>query len=279
MRNLNAAAARARCRSSLKAGRIIVAGSGAGERAELRIALELEGHQVGVAETVAQTLEESWSGSHHALILASRFEGIETHALCRKIRLKSELGIIVLAGNDTTQGRIDAWNAGADDYLSSPFVYRELLARVRAVLRRVARFDEERPEIILQDRAIDLHSRRIRGPGSRVSRLTPKEFLILRFLVDHANVAVTHRNLAQTAWDQEPGSKAENIRFVIKQLRGKIEPDPDHPRYILSERSVGYRFHMAQPAGQNTASELSSQLESRPGLWAETKWERPTYSA
>jgi two-component system KDP operon response regulator KdpE len=242
----------------VKVGRIIVAGGGAEERAELRNALEFEGHQVAVAETAQQTLLESCSGSHHALILASRFEGIEPHTLCRRIRLKSDLGIIVLAGNDTTQGRIDAWNAGADDYLSSPFLYRELLARVRAVLRRVARFDEERPEIMLQDRVIDFRSHQIRGPGSRLSGLTPKEFLVLQFLVAHANMAVTHRNLAQTAWRQKAGSKAEHICFVIRQLRRKLEPDPDHPRYILSERSVGYRFHMPQPAGQRTVTEFAT---------------------
>jgi two-component system KDP operon response regulator KdpE len=235
----------------VRVGRIIIAASGAKERTELRNALEFEGHQVALAETAGQTLKESWSGSHHALILAAQFEGIEPHTLCRRIRLKSDLGIIVLAGHDTTQGRIDAWNSGADDYLSLPFVYRELLARVRAVLRRVTRFRE--PEIMLQDRAIDLQSHQIRGPGSRVSRLAPKEVLVLQHLVAHANRAVTHRNLAQTAWQQDDGSKAEQICFVIRQLRKKLERDPDHPRYILSERSVGYRFHMPHPARQSVA--------------------------
>jgi two-component system, OmpR family, KDP operon response regulator KdpE len=260
MRKLNAVAARALCSSpalsAAKAGRIIVAASGAKERTELRNALECEGHQVAVAETAGQTLKESCSGSHQALILAAQFEGIEPHTLCRRIRLKSDLGIIVLAGDDTTQDRIDAWNAGADDYLSLPFVYRELLARVRAVLRRVTRFRE--PEIILQDRAIHFESHQIRGPGSRVSRLAPKEFLVLQHLVAHANRAVSHRDIAQTAWQQDQGGKAQHLCFVIRQLRKKLEPDPDHPRYILSERSVGYRFHMPQQV--------------------ETKWERQKYS-
>jgi two-component system KDP operon response regulator KdpE len=283
MRKLNTGAGLARCpsrsRSLVKTGRILVAGRDAEEREELRIVLELEGHQVAETETVDQTLQEISRGRHHLLILASRFEGMEPHTLCRRIRLESDLGIIFMAGDDTTQGRIDAWNAGADDYLSSPFVYRELLARVRAVLRRVARFDEEGPELILQDRAIDLQSHQVRGPGSRVSRLTPKEFLVLQFLVAHANMPFTHKNLAQTAWQQDGGSKAEYMRSVIRHLRQKLEPDPGHPRYILSERSVGYRFQMPQPAGQSLPAGLSSQLEDQPGLWAETKWEQQTYSA
>ncbi len=146
MRKLNTGTAPAcrpsQSRLSVKAGRILVAGSDAEERKELRIILEFEGHQLIEAETADQTLEQTRSGLHHLVIVASRFEGIEPHMLCRRIRLKSDLGIIILARDETTQNRIDAWNAGADDYLASPFVYQELLARVRSVLRRAPRFYE-----------------------------------------------------------------------------------------------------------------------------------------
>jgi two-component system KDP operon response regulator KdpE len=153
--------------------------------------------------------------------------------------------MIVLGGHDDTrQGRIDAFNAGADDYVSSPFVLRELLARVRAVLRRVARFDDEGHQIVLDDRAIDLKSYEIRGPGSRVSHLTPKEFLVLQCLIAHPNKAFTHQRLAQTVWQRDGGGEVEYLRIVIRQLRRKLEPDPDNPRYILTERSVGYRFEL-----------------------------------
>lgn len=237
-----------------------MASSGAEERKELRTGLEFEGHHVSEAETADQTLEETCSGLHHVLILASGFEGIEPYGLCRTIRQKSDLGIIVVAGNDTKQGLIDVLNAGADDYLASPFVVQELLARVRAVLRRVTRFDEEGHQIILQDRAIDLQSHKIKGPGRRVSRLTPKEFLVLQCLVAHANKAFTHQNLAQTVWQRDGGGEVEFMRAVIRQLRLKLEPDPDNPRYILTERSVGYRFHMPPPAEQSASTELASHL-------------------
>jgi two-component system KDP operon response regulator KdpE len=259
MEKSNAGAALPRCpsrsRSYPKTGRIIVAGSDAEERAELRVVLEFEGHEVSEAETADQTLQQTCSGSYHVLILASRIEGMEPQTLCRRIRLNSDLGIIVVGGDDTTQGRIDAWNAGADDYLSAPFVYRELLAQVRAVLRRAARVDEDGPRIMLQDRAIDLQSHQVEGPGSRVSRLTPKEFLVLQYLIAHANMPFTRKNLAQTAWQQDAGSKADYMRSVIRQLRRKLEPDPNNPRYILSERYVGYRFHMPQPVAQSGATE------------------------
>jgi DNA-binding response OmpR family regulator len=243
---------------SIRAGRMIVASRSARERKELRMALEFDGHQVAEAETVDQTLQEICSGLHHVLILDSGLEGIEPYEFCRRIRLKADLGIIVLAGDDTKQRRIDALNAGADDYLPSPFVLREMVARVRAVLRRVTRSDDGGRQIILQDRAIDLKSYEIRGPGSRVSHLTPREFLVLQCLVARVNKAFTHQNLAQTVWQRDGEGEIEYVRVVIRQLRRKLEPDPDNPRYILTERSVGYRFHM--PAGQNANTEISSQL-------------------
>jgi len=231
-------------RFSVKPGRIIVSHRDPQERKELRVALEVEGHQVAEAETADQTLQETCSGPHHVLILDSRFEGIEPCELCRTIRLKSDLGIIVVAGDDTIQGRIDALNAGADDYLRSPFVQQELLARVRAVLRRVTPSDDAGRQILLQDRAIDLKSYKIRGPGSRVSHLTPNEFLVLQCLVTHANQVFKHNTLAQTVWRRDGEGDVEYMRIVIRQLRRKLEPDPDNPRYILTERSVGYRFHI-----------------------------------
>jgi|SRR5579871_3623404 len=256
-----------RSRFSARAGRILVASSDEQTREELRIALEFESHRVVEADTVDRTLKEACSRLHHVLILDSGFEGAEPHELCRGIRPRSDLGIIVLAGSGTKQGRIDALNAGADDYISSPFILRELLARVRAVLRRVTRSGDERRQIILHDRTIDLESYEIKGPGSRVGHLTPKEFLVLQCLVSRANQPFTHRNLAQTVWQRDGGGELEYVRVVIRQLRRKLEPDPDNPQYILTERAVGYRFHMP-PAAESTACEASSPSVLGAGLLA-----------
>ncbi|MBZ5612050.1 MAG: response regulator transcription factor [Acidobacteriia bacterium] len=238
-----------RFRFSVQPGRIIVASNGAAQRKELRIALELEGHRVTEAETADRTLQETGTGLFQLLLLDSELKGLEPSELCRAIRPKSDLGIIVLAGDDTRQDRIDALNAGADDYVASPFVLPELLARVRAVLRRVTRSSEEGRQIVLEDRAIDLRSHKIKGPGDRVIHLTPKEFLVLKHLVSHANRPLTHQSLAQSVWQRDAGGELEYLRIVIKQLRRKLEPDPDNPQYIRTERSVGYRFDMP-PTGQ-----------------------------
>jgi two-component system, OmpR family, KDP operon response regulator KdpE len=225
------------------AGRILVASGSAQQRAQLRTALEFEGHEVSEAETADQRTQERCSGLHDVLILDSGIEGIGIHELCRRVRAKSDLGIIVLVRNDTKQGRIDMLNAGADDYVPVPFLLAELLARVRAVLRRVRRSGGVR-QIVLQDRAIDLRSHKVKGPGGRVVHLTPKEFLVLQHLAEHADKALTHQSLTQSVWQRDAGSEVEYLRFVIKQLRRKLEPDPDHPRYILTERAVGYRFNL-----------------------------------
>ena len=169
------------------------------------------------------------------------------------MRPKSDLGIILIDRDDTNLGSIDALNAGADDYVPAPFVLAELLARVRAILRRVSRPGARSRRIVLEDRTVDLQSHEIRGPYSRVSHLTPKEFLLLQHLVTHANHPRTHQNLAQAIWQRDGNGEREYMRIVIGQLRRKLEPDPDRPRYILTERSVGYRFQI--PASQTRVSE------------------------
>ena len=234
-------------RSSARTGRILVAGCGADERRELRITLEFEGHEVVEAENRERTIQEGNSGRYHVLVLDSRIAGMEPYELCRAVRRRSEVGIVVLAEGDPKEGCIDALNSGADDYLASPFVPRELQARVRAVLRRLRRFDPDGHQIVLHDRAIDLESHRIRGPGERVSRLTPKEFLVLQCLVGQANTVFTHRKLAQTVWQGDGAGEVDCMRAIIQQIRRKLEPDPENPRYILTERSVGYRFQLPLP--------------------------------
>jgi two-component system KDP operon response regulator KdpE len=221
--------------------RILVATNNPQQRVELRAALEFEGHDVEEAATAAEAVHKACA--HDALVMESVVEGIAAHGLCRAIRRQSKLGIIVWGAEARTTA-IDLLNAGADDFIPAPFVLAELLARVRAILRRVPRSIQKNQQIVLQDRAIDLTSHRIKGPGDREIRLTPKEFLVLRQLVSNANQLLTHQNLAQSVWQRDAVGEVEYMRIVIKQLRRKIEPDPDNPRYILTERSAGYRFEL-----------------------------------
>src|ERR1700722_20542043 len=148
----------------MKTGRILVASRGAEMRGGLRCALELEGHLVAEVETARQTIEETSTGLHDVLLLDSVLDGTGPYELCRAIRPKSDLGIILLSRDQSGQGRIDALNAGADDYVPDRFVFAELLARVRAILRRVTHPAGHRPRIVLEDRAIDFQSHQIHGP-------------------------------------------------------------------------------------------------------------------
>jgi len=122
---------------------------------------------------------------------------------------------------------------------------------VRALLRRVAWSRTEGHQIVLADRAIDLKAYEVKGPGNHVSHLTPKEFLVLRYLVAHADKPRTLQHLAQTIWQRDGSGEVEYVRNVIRQLRRKLEPDPDNPRYILTDRSAGYRFQLPPPDSQN----------------------------
>jgi two-component system, OmpR family, KDP operon response regulator KdpE len=230
----------------MKTGRILVASSGAEMRRELRTGLEFEGHLVAEAETARQTIEETSSGLHDVLLLDSALNGagIGPYELCRAIRPKSDLGIILLSRDQSGQGRIDALNAGADDLVPDRFIFAELLARVRAILRRVTHPAGSRPRIVLEDRAIDFQSHQIQGPDGRITHLTPKECQVLRHLVSHANQTLTPQSLAQTIWQRDGSGQIEYVRIVVKQLRRKLEPDPNNPRYILTQRSAGYQFQL-----------------------------------
>jgi two-component system KDP operon response regulator KdpE len=228
-------------------GHILVASSPPETRLELRSALEFDGHEVVEADSADQTIQQACSEMHDVLIVDSFMDGIAAYGLCRAIRPKSGLGIIVLGGESATSA-IDALNAGADDFVPVPFVMAELLSRVRAILRRVPR--PGRKEIVLPDGTIDLETRTIRRHDGRVSHLTPKEFLVLQSLVTPANKPRTHQSLAQTIWQRDGRGEVEYMRVVVKQLRRKLEPDPENPRYILTERSVGYRFYLPPMAGQ-----------------------------
>jgi DNA-binding response OmpR family regulator len=222
--------------------RALVASSSADKRGELRAALELEGHAVAEAATAEQTIDKACAGPHDVLVMHSVVNGFPAHGLCRTIRRQSKLGIIVWGGKLGTTA-VDSLNAGADDFIPTPLVPAELLARVRAILRRVTRSGEQR-QILLQDREIDLRSYEIKGPGGQVSHLTPKEFLVLQYLVAHADEPKRTQALAQTIWGRDGKGELEYVRVVIRQLRRKIEPDPGNPRYILTDRLEGYRFQM-----------------------------------
>jgi len=168
-------------------------------------------------------------------------DGIVT---CREIRSFSDVAIIMLTVRDTEKDKVTALDAGADDYVTKPFSTPELLARVRAALRRLPNNPESGPQLIKAgDLEVDLQARRIRLRGNTI-RLTPKEFELLRYLALHPNIPVPHMKLLQAVWGPDYGEEVEYLRVFINQLRKKIEADPSNPQFILTEPWVGYRFNM-----------------------------------
>ena len=173
-------------------------------------------------------------------IMMPRMDGLE---VCRRVREHSAVPIIVLTALDMESDKVAALDLGADDYLTKPFGVEELLARVRAVLRRsqwevvplaggIKRFG---------DLEIDLTGHIVRLRGIEV-RLSPTEFALLKQLVANAGKVLTHRMLLQSIWGPEYGGEAEYLRVYINRLRHKLEPDSANPRYLLTEPGVGYRF-------------------------------------
>lgn len=225
--------------------RVLIAGGSQEDRKDLRLALELDGYDVMEAGASPHAADGVTSELHDLLILDSlRDDSISVCAACRAARAASNVGIIVIHRDSDGASPIDLLNAGADDYVRVPYAMNELRARVRALLRRAARGSAERPHIVLHDRTINLKAHEIQGPDGRVSHLTPKEFHVLQCLVAQPNTPKTHHSLAQSVWQRDGKGEVEYMRVVIRQLRRKLEPDPENPRYIVTERSVGYRFDM-----------------------------------
>jgi two-component system KDP operon response regulator KdpE len=161
--------------------------------------------------------------------------------VCRAIRSGSSIAIIMLTVRKSEADKVAALDAGADDFVTKPFTTPELLARIRAALRRVPLTQASSARLQFGQLTIDFAARTVTR-GSRTSHLTPKELDLLRYLTQHANQAVPHRELLQAVWGPDYGDQVDYLRVVIKNLRKKIESSPENPQYIRTEPWVGYRF-------------------------------------
>jgi len=227
-----------------KAKRILLAEDEAVLRDFVSRNLHARGFQVLEASNGLEALALWEREDPHLLILdimMPRMDGLE---VCRRVREHSAVPIIVLTALDSESDKVSALDLGADDYLTKPFGVEELLARVRAVLRRT-QWEAMPPTVsgIKQfgDLEVDLTGHIVRLRGEEV-RLSPIEFALLEQLITNAGKVLTHRILLQRIWGPEYGGEAEYLRVYINRLRHKLEPDPANPRYILTEAGVGYRF-------------------------------------
>jgi two-component system, OmpR family, KDP operon response regulator KdpE len=209
-------------------------------RRVMRTTLTSQGYAVVEAKTGEEALEKLRSDHPGLILLDVNLPGISGLDVCREIRQSSDVPIVMLTVRNTERDKVQALDAGADDYVVKPFGAQELLARIRAALRRSAP-EETTPAFVSNDLQIDFAKRAVALNGNPI-RLTPKEFELLRHLVANQGMALSHRRLLQAVWGPDYGEETEYLRVFINQLRKKIEPDPRHPRYIHTDPWIGYRF-------------------------------------
>ena len=208
----------------------------------LKTTLSSQGYGVRTASDGDEALLILKEWTPDLVITDLRMPNLGGLELCRQIRAKSRIPIIVLSVKGEERIKVEALDAGADDYVTKPFGVHELLARVRATLRRAAAPEEpESPLIAAGDFRIDVATRSVRVRDREV-HLTPKEFDLLSYLARHAGKVLTHRNLLAAVWGGNSVEQPEYLRVFVGHLRKKLEPDESGPRYILTEPWVGYRF-------------------------------------
>jgi two-component system, OmpR family, KDP operon response regulator KdpE len=208
----------------------------------MRASLPARGYEVRTAPDGPQALDEIRKQEPDLIVLDLGMPEMSGLEVCRRAREFSSVPIIVLSAKGTESDKIAALDMGADDYVTKPFSMDELLARVRAALRRSPAQYSDDQTLIAGDLKIDANKRRVTIAESEV-KLTPKEFEVLKYLARNSGKVVTHRALLQAVWGSESTEQTEYLRVFINQLRRKIEPDPQNPRYIITEPWVGYRFN------------------------------------
>jgi two-component system, OmpR family, KDP operon response regulator KdpE len=220
---------------------ILVVEDEPGIRAVLRTLLEGEKYRVVEAETAKRATIEARAHKPDLLLVDLGLPDGDGLTVIRLLREWSPVPIVVLSARTMEEQKIAALDAGADDYVTKPFNARELLARVRAALRRNARSIDRTPLIKLGEVQVDLEKRTARGPDADI-HLTPLEYRVLECLGRHAGSIVTQDQLMREVWGPDHLDDTRNLRVCIKNLRQKLEPDPPRPKYLITETGVGYRF-------------------------------------
>jgi two-component system KDP operon response regulator KdpE len=208
----------------------------------LRTSLSSQGYDLRVANDGETALEIMKDWTPDLVITDLSMPNMDGLELSRRIRAKLSVPIIVLSVKGEERTKVQALDAGADDYVTKPFGMEELLARVRANLRRLSATGSDEPTVIeAGDFLIDQSAHKVTVRGREV-HLTPKEFELLTYLARNANKVVTHRALLAAVWGGNATEQVEYLRVFVGQLRKKLESSSDAPRYILTEPWVGYRF-------------------------------------
>ena len=204
--------------------------------------LRSRGYAVALASSGTEGLDVFERDRPSLVIVDLGLPDMDGTAVCQKLLASADVPILVLSVRGKKRNKIEALDAGADDYVTKPFSPEELLAHVRAALRRsVGRGQDLHGRVERGDLVIDFDRRRVYRRDLEI-RLTPKEFELLTVLAAHAGRVLTHRTILKSIWGSNGAGQQEHLRVLVGQLRRKVEADPAHPRYVLTEPWVGYRF-------------------------------------
>jgi two-component system KDP operon response regulator KdpE len=215
-------------------------------RRALRSTLSALGFVVADAESGEAAMETVREERFDLILMDINMPGLSGTETCRAIRSRSDVSIIMLTVRDRSLDKIEALDAGADGYVTKPFDVNELVARIRATLRRAPALGQSEMlqldgvEISFRDRSVKVNG--------KATRLTPTEQNLLHYFVTHPNTALPHDKILQAVWGPDYGNEVEYLRVFVNQLRKKIESDPAQPRYILTEPWLGYRFNLPEAA-------------------------------
>jgi two-component system, OmpR family, KDP operon response regulator KdpE len=207
----------------------------------LRTSLAARGHEVATAPNGETALDTLAGHEVDLVVLDLGLPGIDGVEVIRRLRSWSEVPVIVLSVRDAQLDKVAALDAGADDYVTKPFAMDELLARMRAVLRRKGASEPAPPVIRVGDLEVDLSRHLVSRAGAPI-HLTPTEFALLEIMVTNPGKLLTHRLLLQKVWGQGYQDESHYLRVYVAGLRKKLEPDPAAPSLILTEPGVGYRW-------------------------------------
>jgi two-component system KDP operon response regulator KdpE len=208
----------------------------------LRVGLAAQGYEVTAAASGEAALDCAAGREFDIVILDLGLPGMDGVEVCRALREWTRTPILVLSVRSDESQKIAALDAGADDYITKPFGMGELLARIRAALRRATGDDTPPTPLLTVGPLVIDFARRVVTREAVEVHLTPTEYALLKYLAANADKVLTHRAILNAVWGAEYGEEYHYLRVFVRQLRQKIEPDPGRPRFILTESGVGYRF-------------------------------------
>lgn len=234
----------------MSAGRILVVDDEPQIRRVMRTTLVANGYEMAEARSGEDALEILRQERYDLVLLDVNMPGLGGVATCRAIRCERpglDLAIIMLTVRNDEKDKVEALDAGADDYITKPYSTPELLARIRAALRRTPLVQDSRPKRLKLDGVeIDFETHQVTNRGKQ-AHLTAKELDLLSYLVAHPNKVLTRRELLQAVWGPDYGDENEYLRVFTNRLRKKIEPNPAKPKFLLTEPWTGYRFYLPEP--------------------------------